>query len=215
MKTITIKGNVRENVGKINTKMLRKNNNIPCVLYGGGETVHFSAHENEMRNLVYTNHVYLINLEIDGKSYLATQKDIQFHPVSDKILHMDFYQITEGKPIVIKVPVVLHGLAKGVQEGGKLALEHRRLSVKALSKDLPDQLDIDISELTLGKTIKVGELSFENLQLIDPKNWVVASVRLTRISRGMAAGEDELEAEEGAEGAEGAAEGEDKSEAAE
>ena len=215
MKTVTIKGNVRENVGKTNTKMLRKNNNIPCVLYGAGETVHFSAHENEMRKLVYTNHVFLVELEIDGKNYLAYQKDIQFHPVSDKILHMDFYQITEGKPIVIKVPVVLHGLAKGVKEGGKLALEHRRLSVKALSKDLPDQLDIDITELTLGKTIKVGELNFENLQLIDPKNWVVASVRLTRIARGMAAGEDELEAEAEGEAAESEEGSEEKPEAAE
>ena len=214
MKTVTIKGNVRENVGKVNTKMLRKNNNIPCVLYGAGETLHFAAHENEMRKLVYTNHVFLVNLEIDGKTYLAYQKDIQFHPVTDKILHMDFYQITEGKPIVVKVPVVLHGLAVGVKEGGKLALEHRRLSVKALSKDLPDQLDIDITNLSLGKTIKVGDLDFENLQLIDPKNWVVASVRLTRVARGMAAGEDEEEAQEG-EAAEGTEGEEAKPEAAE
>jgi len=210
MKRITIEANARETLGKVNTKLLRKEERIPCVLYGGKENVHFSVGKNEMRKLVYTDKVYLVDLDIDGKKCLAYQKEIQFHPVTDNILHVDFYEVTESKPITVKVPVILNGLAKGVGEGGKLSLEHRRLSVKALAKDLPDQFDIDVTDLALGKTIQVGDLNFEGLQLVDPKNWVVASVKLTRVAKGME-GDEEEEGEEGEEGAEGEAkEGEDE-----
>ncbi len=194
MKTIAISGKSRENVGKLNTKMLRKMDHVPCVMYGGEEVAHFSAPTNDFRHLVYTPHVYLVDLEIDGKKHMAILKDIQFHPVTDKILHIDFLEIFEGKHVNIAVPVQLHGLAEGVKQGGKQTLEHRRLKVRALPKDLPDQLDIDVTNLFLGKSIKVGELTFDNLELLDPKNYVVVSVKLTRAARGMA-DDDEEEAE--------------------
>ena len=193
MNSISISGKKRVDVGKVNTKKLRKEGEIPCVLYGGEEVIHFSAPINDFRHLIYTPHVYLVDLEIDGSAHRAILKDIQYHPVTDSILHIDFMEIFTGKPVIIKVPVKITGFAEGVKAGGKLTLEHRRLTVKALPKDLPDDLTIDVTNLGLGKTIKVGELSYENFELLDPKNYVVVSVKLTRAARGMS----EEEGEEG------------------
>lgn len=180
MKTIEIKGTERKDVGKKSTQELRKKGHVPCVLYGGKEIIHFSAEEKEFRHLVYTPNVYIVNLHVGKNSMQAIMQAIDFHPVTDKILHIDFYQISDDKKINIAVPVKLTGVAKGVLEGGKLMLKQRKLNVKAFAKDLPDTLDIDITEMTLGKTKKVGELSFDNLELLDSKNSVVATVRLTR-----------------------------------
>jgi len=205
MKTKEVNGKRRESVGKTNSKFLRKQDLIPCVMYGGDEIIHFSSHNLEIGKLVYTDKVYIVKLSIDGKEYQAILKDLQFHPVTDKIIHVDFIQVSEDKKIDISIPIILNGFSEGVKQGGKLALEHRRLKVKAFLKDLPDQLDVDITNLLLGKTIQIGDLEFENMELIEPKNWVIASVKLTRVARGMA--EDE-EGEEGEEGAtEGATEG--------
>ena len=160
---------------------------MPCVLYGGGENIHFTVQADELRKLVYTPHIYVVDLLIDGKKYNAIMKDIQFHPVKDTILHIDFYQINEEKPIVMEVPVQLEGLAEGVKAGGKLSLQIRKLKVKALYDKIPERLTIDVSHLGLGKTVKVGELKYDNLELLNAKDAVVCAVKLTRAARGAAA----------------------------
>ncbi len=192
MRSIEIKGTARSIAERSSEqaralKAIRKNNGVPCVLYGGGENVHFTVTADELRNLVYTPHIYVVNLDIDGKKVNAIMKDIQFHPVKDNILHVDFYQINEEKPIVIEVPVQLEGLAEGVKAGGKLVLQMRKLKVKALYNVIPERLVINVSNLGLGKTIKVGELSYEGLELLSAKEAVVCAVKLTRAARGAAA----------------------------
>ncbi len=192
MKSIEIKGTARTIAERSSEqaralKAIRKNNGVPCVLYGGGENVHFTVRTEELRNLVYTPHIYVVDLIIDGKKENAIMKDIQFHPVKDTILHVDFYRIDEAKPIVMEVPVQLEGLAEGVKAGGKLTLQMRKLKVKALYNVIPERLVINVSHLGLGKTIKVGELSFEGLELLNTKESVVCAVKLTRAARGAAA----------------------------
>lgn len=191
MKSIEINGSLRTETGKKATRELRKSNSVPCVLYGinkdeNGNQVatHFTVTNDGLRNLVYTPHIYVVNLNIDGKVVTAIMKDIQFHPVTDRILHVDFLQIDETNPIVIEVPVKLEGLAEGVKAGGKLALQVRKLKVKALYSAIPERLIVDVTNLGLGKTIKVGELSYEGLQLLNAKEAVVCAVKLTRAARG-------------------------------
>ena len=192
MKSIEIKGTARTIAARSSEqaralKAIRKDNGVPCELYGGGENIHFTVPADGLRNLVYTPHIYVVDLDIDGKKMNAIMKDIQFHPVKDNILHVDFYQIDESKPIVMEVPVQLEGLAEGVKAGGKLALQIRKLKVKALYNLIPEKLIINVSHLGLGKTIKVGELNFENLELLNAKEAVVCAVKLTRAARGAAA----------------------------
>lgn len=192
MKSIEVKGTVRTIAERSSEqaralKAIRKNNGVPCVLYGGNEIVHFTVTNDELRNLVYTPHIYVVDLIIDGKKYNAIMKDIQFHPVKDNILHVDFYEIDESKPIVMEVPVQLEGLAEGVKAGGKLALQMRKLKVKALYTQIPERLTVNVSHLGLGKTVKVGELHYEGLELMNAKEAVVCAVKLTRAARGAAA----------------------------
>lgn len=198
MKSIELKGEVRKSIGKKDSKKLRREEKTPCVLYGGKENIHFAVEKQNLKKLVYTPNVYLVDLAIDGANRKAILKDIQFHPVSEEILHIDFLEIFDDKPVEIDIPVSLIGLAAGVQTGGKLQTLNRKLKVKALPKDLPDTLEIDIAGLELGKSIKVGEVSFENIELLNSKNSVIASVKLTRAAKGMAS-EDEEGGEEGEE----------------
>jgi large subunit ribosomal protein L25 len=207
MKSLEVKCNLRESTGKKNSKNLRKQGMVPCVLYGGGENVHFLAPENDFRHLVYTPNAYLVKLDIDGKEYKCVLHEIQFHPVTDKILHMDFYQVFDDKYVTMQVPVQLNGVPEGVKQGGKLSLESRRRKARALPGDLPDVLVIDVSKVGLGKSIKVNELKFPGIQLLDSPNTVIASVKLTRAARGMTVEEEAAEAE--AEAAAEAAESED------
>ena len=200
MKSIEIKGTVRTDVGKKATHELRKNNGVPCVLYGVQKdenglpvATHFSVPTEGLRNLVYTPHIYVVDLNIDGKivnTYPASLETLSkarpVYPVKDTILHVDFYQIDEAKPIVMEVPVQMEGLAEGVRAGGKLALQLRKLKVKALYNVIPERLVVDVTSLGLGKTIKVGELSYEGLELINAKEAVVCAVKLTRAARGAA-----------------------------
>jgi large subunit ribosomal protein L25 len=192
MKSIEIKGTARQIAERSSEqsralKQIRKNNGVPCVLYGGAENVHFTVINDMLRGLVYTPEIFLVNLDIDGKQIKAILKDIQFHPVKDSILHIDFLEVIDGKPIVMEVPVQLEGLAEGVKEGGKLTLQMRKLKVKALYNNIPEKLVVNVSHLGLGKTIKVGELSFEGLELLNAKDNVVGAVKLTRAARGLAA----------------------------
>jgi large subunit ribosomal protein L25 len=179
MKSIEVKGTARtiaEHSSEQSRalKALRKNNCVPCVLYGAGDNVHFTVTNDEVRNLIYTPHIYVVDLVIDGKKVKAILKDVQFHPVKDTILHIDFFQIDELKPIIMEVPVQLEGLAEGVKAGGKLTLQMRKLKV-------------NVAHLGLGKTVKVGELSYEGLTLLNAKEAVVCAVQLTRAARGLAA----------------------------
>ena len=191
MKSMEIKGSLRTETGKKATHSLRKENGVPCALYGiqkdeNGKPVatHFTVTVEGLRKLVYTPHIYVVDLNIDGKVVNAIMKDIQFHPVTDAILHVDFLQIDEANPIVMEVPVKLEGLAEGVKAGGKLALQMRKLKVKALYNVIPERLVVDVTSLGLGKTIKVGELNYEGLQILNAKEAVVCAVKLTRAARG-------------------------------
>lgn len=217
MESIEIKGTIRKGLGKSFTKKLRKEEKVPCILYGGKENVLFQVEEKSLKSLVYTPNVYSVNFDIDGKKYKAVQKDIQFHPVSDDILHVDFLEIFDNKPVSIGIPVLVTGNSEGVKQGGKMHLKKRKLIIKGLLADLPNELTIDITNLELGKSIKIKDLAFDNLELLEPANDVVCSVKLTRVAKGMeegiAEGGEEAEGGEATATAEGA-EAEAKQEAA-
>ena len=195
MKTIVIKGQKRESLGKKDSKKLRSQEMVPAVLYGGEEVIHFAVPFGELRKIVYTPSVYLIDIDVEGEVYKAFMQDIQWHPVDEQILHIDFLKIQEGKPIKIEVPINVTGLAKGIKAGGKLKVNLRRLKVKALAENIPDTIDIDVTKLGLAQSIKVSDLNVENLEFLDSKSNVVVGVVITRAARSAAgvAGEDEDE----------------------
>ena len=193
MKTLVLEGSERTDLGKKATRALRVNEQIPCVLYNGSANVHFAVTVSAVRNLIYTPHVYIVELNINGKKISAIKKDIQYHPVTDEILHIDFLPVSEDKPVVMEIPVVLNGLPEGVKQGGKLIQEMRYLKVRGVYSKFPDTLNVDVEALVLGKTIKVKELSYDNIEILNSAVSVVASVKLTRAARAAAgaAGEDE------------------------
>ena len=180
MKSITIKGSERESVGKVATKALRNAGLVPCVLYGGKQAVHFSAEEIAFKNLVYTPNAHTVVIELGNKTYNAILQDIQVHPVSDKILHIDFFELFDDKEITMEVPVRVVGVSPGVLLGGVLRLNQRRLKVKALPKNLPDFIDADISGLEMGNKLYVTKLVATDYKLLHPDNTVVAQVRISR-----------------------------------
>ena len=186
MKTFNLKGTLRKELGKKATKQVRKEELIPCVLYGSGEPVHFVANEKEYGKVVNTPSSYQINLDIDGTTYPAIMKEIQFHPVSDRILHIDFIRIADGKPVSVSIPVRLEGFAKGVQQGGKLKMEMRRVTVKGMIKSIPDELLLDVTDVEVGQSIKVRDLTYPEFEILDPKNAVIASVKTTRVAKSTA-----------------------------
>ncbi len=183
MKSFELKGVARQDVGKKAATVVRGQGLIPCVVYGGEDVVHFSVTEESVRGLIYTPNVYVVELVIDGKKITSIMKDIQFHPVSDKVLHIDFIRVSADKPVIVNVPIEVSGFAEGVKAGGKLQTEMRYLKVKGLYSNIPDRLHIDVTTLGLGKTIQVGALSYENIELLNTKNAVVVSVKLTRAAR--------------------------------
>lgn len=194
MKSINVKGTARTETGKKATRELRKNGNVPCNLYGeakneNGENIAMSFYttQEELRKLVYSPDIYSVNLTIDGKECKAIMKELQFHPVTDQLLHVDFYEITEEKPIVMEVPIQMTGLAEGVKAGGKLAASVRKLKVRAPYTAIPEKLNIDVTHLAMGKTIKVGELHFEGLELVTSPSVVVCQVKMTRSAMSAAA----------------------------
>ncbi|MCJ7821158.1 MAG: 50S ribosomal protein L25/general stress protein Ctc, partial [Bacteroidales bacterium] len=181
MKTIEIKAISRSNFGKKETNSLRAKDNVPCVMYGGKENLHFYAHENEFRSMIYTPDVHLISLQIDGKSYNAILKDLQFHPVSDKLLHIDFIQVSDDKPVLIDIPIKLSGVSPGEKAGGRLKIHRRSLRVKGLTRDFPEHLDIDISNLEIGQSLKIGDLSYDNLLIMENKKSMIVAVATSRV----------------------------------
>ena len=183
MQVFELKGEVRTDLGKKATNLLRTEGKVPCVLYGGKENVHFSVVEKDLQKLLYTPIVYIVKLAISGQDSEAVMREIQFHPVSDRVLHVDFYQIAEDKPVIMEVPVKLQGFAEGVQAGGKLSLVVRKLKVKALPANLPGEIVLDVTNLGLGKSIKVKDLTFDNFEIVNAKEVVVAQIKLTRAAR--------------------------------
>jgi len=200
MKEIELKGQKRADTGKKASKLLRKEGMIPCNLYGekkdsngNPEAIAFACSMSDLRKVVYTPHIYVVKLVIDGEVHTAVMKELQFHPVTDALLHIDFYEVNDQKPITIGIPVKLNGLAQGVRDGGRLNLVVRKINVTAPYQQIPETLDIDVTSLQLGKSIKVGELSFEGLEIATSPEVVVCSVKSTRNSRSAASEEEGTE----------------------
>jgi len=196
MKSITIKGSERESVGKVSTKALRNAGAVPCVLYGGDQPVHFSADERAFQKLIYTPNAHTVVIEVgEGKSYNAVLQDVQVHPTTDKLLHIDFFQLFDNKEITMEVPVKITGVSPGVLLGGVLRLNTRKLKVKALPKNLPDFVEANISELEMGNKLYVTKLVSDNYKLMHPDNTVVCQVRISRAA--MKAAQEAAKAEKG------------------
>lgn len=199
MKSITINGSKRESVGKKATKALRNAGQVPCVLYGGDQNVHFSAPELAFSKLVYTPNAHTVVIALDnGETYDAVLQDIQFHPVTDRILHIDFYRLFEDKEIAMDIPVHIIGTSRGVLNGGVLRRNRRKLRVKALPKNLPDFLEADITKLKIGGKLYVTALEGEDYTLLHADNTVVVQVKTARTAILDDEDEDEDELEEGA-----------------
>ena len=203
MKTIDVKGTARAKTGKKAAREIRKAGAVPCNLYGEAKdekglpkAFSFSATQEELRKLVYSPDIYSVNLDIDGKQSKAVMKELQFHPVTDKLLHVDFYEINETKPIVMEVPIKLNGLAEGVKAGGKLSASVRKLKVRAPYTAIPERLEIDVTNLGLGKTIKVADLCFEGLEMVTSPSVVVCQVKMTRSAMSAASKSEDTAAAE-------------------
>jgi large subunit ribosomal protein L25 len=202
MKSITIQGVKRESVGKAATRALRNADQVPCVVYGGNEPLHFSADEKMFKDLVYTSDAHTVNLELaDGTKLNAILQDIQFHPVTDKIIHADFYQLHDDKPVTIEIPVRLTGRARGVVNGGVLRFNMRKLKVRAVPANLPDEITIDITPMRIGHKKYVESIRNNDYTILHPDNAVIVAVRTSRT----AVEEEDEETEENAEGTEAAA----------
>lgn len=200
MKSVKVSGQKREALGKKNSKKLRAQELVPAVLYGAEEVIHLTVPFSELRKLVYTPNVYIIELNIDGEEHKAIIQDLQWHPVEEQILHVDFLKVTDDKPVSVFIPIVLNGMAKGVKGGGRLKTNMRKLKVKALPEFLPDTIDIDITNLAVGDSIKVEELKRNNLEFLDNKSNLIVGVISSRAAMSaMELPEDEEEAEEGEE----------------
>jgi large subunit ribosomal protein L25 len=204
MKTITINVEGRTELGKKSTRDLRKMDHVPCVMYGGPEVIHFHAHENEFRHLVYSPIAYLVEVKLGGKVHKAVMQDLQFHPVTDKLFHIDFVEVFDDRPVTVELPIKLVGTSIGIKNGGKARQRRRVLKVRGLIEHLPDALDLDITNVEIGDVVKIGDLSYENLEVLDPERSMIYSVVSSRVSmKGMEIEEPEAEGEEGAEAAEG------------
>jgi len=184
MKTIEIKGTLRTEFGKKGTAAVRAEEQIPCVIYGNGQNIHFSVDAKEAKAFIYTPFVFVVAITIEGKVYTTIMKDIQFHPVKDQALHIDFYEVTPTKPVVIALPVKVIGNSVGVRAGGKLRIVKRNLKVKGLIGNMPESLDVDITNLDVAQSAKVEDLSYENLILCDNGKTPVVSVMASRVTKG-------------------------------
>ena len=201
MKSITIKGSKRESVGKKATAALRNAGQVPCVVYGGDEPLSFSAEEIAFKNLIYTPNAHTVVIKLDGAKIEAILQDIQFHPVTDRILHIDFYQIFDDKEVTLEVPVHTVGSSRGVRSGGTLRIVNRKLRIKALPSNLPDIIEVDITNMRIGNKMYVTDIKAEKFKIMHPDNTVVCQVRTSRT-----AVVDETEDEDAEEGQEAAAE---------
>jgi len=219
MKTLELKGLPRTQTGKKESRKIRNQGNVPCVIYGGEKNIHFSAEGLELQKLIFTPDTYLVKIAVEGKTYNSVIQEIQYHPVSDEIIHIDFVQVFDDKKVTVNLPIELTGSSVGLLEGGKLRQRRRHIKVNGLIRDMPDHLEIDLTELDIGDFLKIGDLNYENLEILDPPKAMVAGVVSSRlVAKGLreiveeeeAVEEEELEeGEETAEGAEGAEAGEE------
>ena len=197
MKSLTIKGFKRESVGKSATKALRNAGNVPCVLYGEGDALHFAADERAFKKLVYTSETHTVVIELkDGSKHEAILQDIQFHPVSDKILHVDFFRLAKDKEVTVSVPVKVEGVAPGIIKGGALSMVLKKVKVRAIPADLPDAVTVNVDSLEIGNKVYVSELRVDGFKLMHPDNVVVVQVKMSRAAM-KASSEDEAGATEG------------------
>lgn len=187
MRVFELNGTPRTELGKKACKTMRKENLIPCVIYGGKENINFTVTQSAIRKLIYTPEIFEIKLTIGKQTMKAILKEVQYHSVSDNILHVDFIEVDDKKPILFRVPIKTEGLAVGVRAGGKISLEMRKLKIKALCKDIPSSLTINVENLEIGKSIKAGDLSFPNIQIMDNKESLVVCVKSTRAAKDAAA----------------------------
>ena len=201
MKTIQISAEKRNELGKKSTRDLRKSDHVPCVMYGGAEVIHFHAHENDFRHIVYTPNAYIVEMNLDGKKHKAVMQELQFDPVTDKLNHIDFVEVFDDRPVTVEIPIKLTGAAIGLKDGGKPRQRRRVIKVRGLIQNLPDTLDIDITEVRIGDVIKVGDLAYNELEVLDPSQSMIYAIVSSRISKGMEMGEAEAEAEAAAEAA--------------
>ncbi|MCD4790548.1 MAG: 50S ribosomal protein L25/general stress protein Ctc [Bacteroidales bacterium] len=202
MKTVSMSGSLRENVGKKDAKKNRREGKVPCVLYGGNDQIHLTIEDKAFTKIIFTPEIYILKLNIEGKEYDAILQDIQYHPVTDRILHADFLELISGKPITIGIPVRIEGNAPGVLQGGNLFNPIRILKVRGLAEDVPDNLVLNIDKLDIGDSIRVKDIDIENVTLLDYPNSQVVAVKT---ARGAGMEEEEVEEEEVEEGVEGAA----------
>ncbi|MAW84647.1 50S ribosomal protein L25/general stress protein Ctc [Bacteroidota bacterium] len=199
MKTVSLSGSPRVSVGKKGATSLRNEGRIPSVVYGGKDQIHFSILENEAKKLVFTPNVYLIELDIDGKKSKVILQETQIHPVTDRILHLDFLEIFDDAPFKLSLPVRLEGFSRGVRNGGKLTQNFRKLRVFGLAKDMPDAVSIDISPIKIGDKVRVTDLNVSGLNFLDPKNAVVVGVQTARVIIEEEEEEEDTETTEGEE----------------
>ncbi|MBP3356646.1 MAG: 50S ribosomal protein L25/general stress protein Ctc [Rikenellaceae bacterium] len=184
MKTIQISAASRAAFGKKESKAVRAEGQIPCVIYGGGQTVHFSIDAKAVKPLIYTPNSFIVEFDIEGTKETGVMREVQFHPVNEQILHIDFYRVQPGKAVAIDIPIKITGSSEGVKQGGKLSLSKRKLRVSGLAENLPDELVVDVTELGLGKSIFVGDLKYEGLTILTPATTAICAVRMTRAARG-------------------------------
>ncbi|MBL7931922.1 MAG: 50S ribosomal protein L25/general stress protein Ctc [Bacteroidia bacterium] len=180
MKTVQLSGSPRANVGKTDAAALRAKGMVPCVIYGGGEQIHFSADARHFKDIIYTPDTNLVNIEVAGKSYRTVLQEAQFHRIKDTLIHADFLLVTEDKPVTVQLPVKTVGQAEGVKAGGKLNLKMRKLKVRGLVSKLPEVIELNVEKLSIGKAIAAGDINIEGITLLHPKNISVVSVDTTR-----------------------------------
>ena len=195
MKTVSMSGSLRENVGKKDAKALRNAGQVPCVIYGGEKQLHFAVSSKSFKHLVYSPDIAFVDLDIEGTKYKAILQDIQFHAVSDNILHADFKELIDGKKIIMGVPVKTNGLPVGVAQGGKLMIKLRKLKVKALPEFMPETITVDVAHLNIGNSVKVKDISVDNAELLNTPNAVAVAVNMTRAA--VAADDGAVEGVEG------------------
>lgn len=201
MKTVSLSGSLRENVGKKDAKKHRREGNIPCVIYGGEKQIHFTTNEIKFDKIIFSPDVFLISVDVDGKQYLTMLQDVQYHPVTDKVLHADFLELTTGKEVSIGIPVNLVGISAGVMAGGQMIKKMHKVRMKGLVEHIPEKVDVDITKLTIGGSIKIKDVTLENLTMLDPSNSVIVRVKMSRtVVEDEVDDEDEDEEGEGTEG---------------
>lgn len=180
MKIVTLSGSLRANVGKVNATALRSNGMVPCVIYGGGEQIHFSADIRHFKEIIFTPETNLVNITVGDKTYKTVLQEAQYHKINDKLIHADFLLVTEDKPVVVQLPVKTNGVSEGVKAGGKLNIKLRKVKVRGLISKLPEYIDLNIENLLIGKSISAGDINVDGITLLHPKNISVVSVDTTR-----------------------------------